>query len=63
MSLEEDGETDHFRVEVKKVQVLHKAEMNDEFIAKQTNEAKTEDEYVALLRAKCRNTKSIVMIF
>ena len=46
MTLEEDGETDRFRVEVKKVQALHKAEMNEEFIAKQTNnEAKTEDEY------------------
>jgi trigger factor len=53
MSLEEDGETDHFRVEVKKVQVLHKAEMNDEFIAKQTNDkAKTEDEYRSFIKSK-----------
>ena len=44
MTLEEDGETDRFRVGVK-VQVLHKAEMNDEFIAKQTNDKATEDEY------------------
>ena len=53
MSLEEDGETDHFRVEVKKVQALHKAEMNDEFIAKQTNDkAKTEDEYRSFIKSK-----------
>lgn len=53
MTLEEDGETDHFRVEVKKVHVLHKAEMNEEFIAKQTNdEAKTEDEYRSFIKSK-----------
>ena len=53
MNLEEDGETDRFRVEVKKVQALHKAEMNEEFIAKQTNnEAKTEDEYRSFIKSK-----------
>ena len=53
MTLEEDGETDRFRVEVKKVQALHKAEMNEEFIAKQTNnEAKTEDEYQSFIKSK-----------
>ena len=53
MALEEDGETDRFRVEVKKVQALHKAEMNEEFIAKQTNnEAKTEDEYRSFIKSK-----------
>ena len=53
MTLEEDGETDRFRVEVKKVQALHKAEMNQEFIAKQTNnEAKTEDEYRSIIKSK-----------
>jgi trigger factor len=53
MTLEEDGETDRFRVEVKKVQALHKAEMNEEFIAKQTNnEAKTEDEYRSFIKSK-----------
>ena len=53
MTLEEDGETDLFRVEVKKVQALHKAEMNEEFIAKQTNnEAKTEDEYRSFIKSK-----------
>lgn len=53
MTLEEDGETDRFRVEVKKVQAFHKAEMNEEFIAKQTNnEAKTEDEYRSFIKSK-----------
>ena len=53
MTLEEDGETDRFRVEVKKVQALHKAEINEEFIAKQTNnEAKTEDEYRSFIKSK-----------
>ena len=53
MTLEEDGETDRFRVEVKKVQALHKAEMNEELITKQTNnEAKTEDEYRSFIKSK-----------
>tara|TARA_B100000575_G_scaffold294632_1_gene312421 strand:+ start:9619 stop:10911 length:1293 start_codon:yes stop_codon:yes gene_type:complete len=53
MTFEEDGETDRFRVEVKKVQLLHKAEMNEEFIVKQTNdEVKTEDEYRSFIKSK-----------
>jgi trigger factor len=53
MKLEEDGEKDHFRVTVKTVQKLHKAELNDEFIAKNSNgEASNEDEFKSFLKSK-----------
>ena len=56
MTLEEDGETDRFRVEIKKVQLLHRAEMNEEFIVKQTNdEVKTEDEYRSFIKSKMQD--------
>ncbi len=53
MKLEEDGEKDHFRVTVKTVQKLHKAEMNEEFIKKNSNnEATNEDEFRSYLKSK-----------
>ncbi|MGB0348009.1 MAG: trigger factor, partial [Balneolaceae bacterium] len=53
MKLEEDGEKDHFRVSVKNVQKLHLAEMNEEFIKKNSNnEATNEDEFRSYLKSK-----------
>ncbi len=53
MKLEEDGEKDHFRVSVKTVQKLHKAELNEEFISKNSNgEASNEDEFKSFLKSK-----------
>ncbi len=53
MKLEEDGEKDHFRVTVKTVQKLHKAELNEEFITKNSNgEATNEDEFKSFLKSK-----------
>jgi trigger factor len=53
MTLEEDGETDRFRVVVKTVQALTKADMNEEFFSKQSGgEAKTEDEYRSYIKSK-----------
>lgn len=53
MKLEEDGEKDHFRVTVKTVQKLHKAELNEEFISKNSNgEASNEDEFKSFLKSK-----------
>ncbi|MBO6793030.1 MAG: trigger factor [Balneolaceae bacterium] len=53
MKLEEDGEKDHFRVTVKTVQKLNKAELNEEFIAKNSNgEASNEDEFKSFLKSK-----------
>ena len=53
MKLEEDGEKDHFRVTINKVQKLHPAEMNEEFIKKNSNnEATNEDEFRSYLKSK-----------
>lgn len=53
MKLEEGDEKDHFRVTVNKVQKLHKAEMNEEFIKKNSNnEASSEDEFKSYLKSK-----------
>ena len=51
MKLEEDGEKDHFRITINKVQKLHLAEMNEEFIKKNSNnEATNEDEFRSYLK-------------
>ena len=53
MNLEEDGDKDHFQVTIKKVQKLHKPELNEEFIKKQTNqEAATEDEFKSYIKSR-----------
>ena len=53
MKLEEDGEKDHFRITVNKVLKLHLAEMNEEFIKKNSNqEASNEDEFRSYLKSK-----------
>ena len=53
MELGEGDEKDHFRVTIKKVQKLEKAEMNEEFISKNTNgEAKTEDEFKSFIKSQ-----------
>ena len=53
LKLEEDGEKDHFRVTINKVQKLHPAEMNEEFIKKNSNnEATNEDEFRSYLKSK-----------
>ena len=53
MKLEEDGEKDHFRITVNKVFKLHLAEMNEEFIKKNSNqEASNEDEFRSYLKSK-----------
>lgn len=53
MKLEEEDEKDHFRVTINKVQKLHKAEMNEEFIKKNSNnEASNEDEFKSYLKSK-----------
>lgn len=53
MKLEEGDEKDHFRVTLNKVQKLHKAELNEEFIKKNSNgEASNEDEFKSFLKSK-----------
>lgn len=53
MKLEEDGEKDHFQVTIKKVQQLHKAELTEEFIKKNSNEeASNEDEFKAFIKSR-----------
>jgi trigger factor len=53
MELGEGEETDRFRVSIKKVQKLNKAEMNEEFISKNSNgEAKTEDEFKSFIKSQ-----------
>lgn len=53
MELEEDGEKDHFQVTIKKVQKLHKAEMNEEFFQKNSNgEASNEDEFKSFIKSR-----------
>ncbi len=53
MKLQEGDEKDHFPVTVKKVQQLHKAELNEEFIKKNSNgEAATEDEFKSFIKSR-----------
>ncbi len=53
MELGEGDEKDRFRVTIKKVQKLNKAEMNEEFISKNSNgEAKTEDEFKSYIKSQ-----------
>lgn len=52
MSIKDGDQTDRFRVTIKKVQQLHKAELNEEFIQNNSNgEAKTEDELKSFLKS------------
>ncbi len=53
MELGEGKEKDRFRVTIKKVQKLHKAEMDEEFIKKNSNgEARTEDEFRSYIKSQ-----------
>ncbi len=53
MKVEEDGEKDHFRVTLKKVQQLHPAELNEEFFSRNSNgEAKAEDEFKSFIKSR-----------
>ncbi len=53
MELGEDDETDRFRITIKKVQELHKAELTDEFIKKNSNgEAENEDEFKSYIKSQ-----------
>lgn len=52
MKLEEGEEKDHFRVTIKKVEVLHKAELDDAFIKENSRgEATTEDELKSFIKS------------
>lgn len=52
MKLEEGDQKDSFRVTIKKVQKLQKAELNEEFITANSNgEAKTEDEFKSFIKS------------
>jgi trigger factor len=52
MKVGEKGEKDHFRVTVKKVQTLHKPELTDEFVEKQSQgQAKNEDEFRSYIKS------------
>lgn len=53
MELSDEDRTDRFRVTVKKVQKLHKAEMNDEFIKEQSNgEAEDQDQFRSYIKSR-----------
>ncbi len=53
MEMGEGKEKDRFRVTIKKVQKLHKAELNEEFISKNSNgDAKTEDEFHSYIKSQ-----------
>ncbi len=53
MELGEGDETDRFRITIKKVQELHKAELTEEFIKKNSNEeAKNEDEFKSYIKSQ-----------
>ena len=53
MEMGEGDDTDRFRVTIKKVQKLHKAEMNDELIKSQSNgEAENEDEFRSYIKSR-----------
>lgn len=52
MNLEDGDRKDRFRVTIKKIQNLIKAELNEEFITTQSNgEAKTEDEFKSFIKS------------
>lgn len=51
-----DDHSHHFRLAVKKVEKLHKAELTDEFAKQQTQEeAKNVDEYRSLIKSRIQN--------
>lgn len=53
MKMEEGEEKDHFRVTIKKVQKLIKAELNEEFIKKNSNgEASNEDDFKSFIKSR-----------
>ena len=53
MTMGEGDETDRFRVTVKKVQKLHKAELNEELIKSQSNgQASTVDEFKSYIKSQ-----------
>ncbi|HEX6983303.1 MAG TPA: trigger factor [Balneolaceae bacterium] len=52
----EDDQKDSFRLVIKKVEKLHKANLTDEFAKKQSNEeAKNVDEYKSLIKSRIQN--------
>ncbi len=56
MNMEEGDQKDSFRITIKKVQKLHKAELTEEFIAANSNdEAKTEDEFKAFIKSSMQD--------
>lgn len=53
MEIGEDVEKDRFRIDVKKVEQPHKAELNDEFAKEQSNgEAKNVDEFKSYIKSR-----------
>jgi len=53
MKLEDGDEADHFRVTVKKVQKVHKAELTQDFIKEQSNgEAENKDEFKSYIKSQ-----------
>lgn len=53
MEMGEEKEKDRFRVTINKIQKLHKAELTEEFISKNSNgEAKTEDEFRSFIKSQ-----------
>ncbi|MTI87475.1 MAG: trigger factor [Balneolaceae bacterium] len=56
MELSEGEETDRFRVIIKKIEKLHKAEMNDDFIKQQSNgEAEDEDQFRSYIKSRMQD--------
>jgi len=53
MKLEDGDETDHFRVTIKKVQKIHKAELTEDFIKEQSNgQAENENEFKSYIKSQ-----------
>ena len=53
IKLKEENEKDHFRVTIKKIQQLHKAELTQEFIKKNSNgEAVNEDQFKSFIKSR-----------
>jgi len=56
VEMSHDGHSHRFRMLIKKVEKLHKAELTDEFAKKQTDgEAKNVDEYKSLVKSRIQN--------
>lgn len=56
VELGEEEEKDAFRLRIRKVEKMHKAELTDEFAKQQSNgEAKNVDEYKSLLKSRIQN--------